>query len=140
MTTTPDELRLRYLRERVLTASPAQRVAMLYDRLALDLTRAANTDAAGDPASVPEVNAALDHAVAILAELLSSLDQSAGDVADNLAGLYGYLLRELLAVRGGRRELLGPATAIVETLRTAWAGAADAMAAGAPTVAGRWVS
>jgi flagellar protein FliS len=128
-----DDFRTRYLRDRVLTASPAQRVVMLYDRLSLDLTRAAD----------PDGLAAVDHAVQIVTELLASLDQGAGGPAENLAALYGYLIRELLAVRSGERERLTGAAEIVETLRSAWtavaAGAAPSAAPATPAAAGAWV-
>ena len=125
------ELRDRYLRDRVLTASPVQRVVMLYDRLSLDLARAADSEAV-EP---------VDHAVQIVAELLASLDQSAGGPAENLAALYGYLIRELLAVRGGGRDRLAGAARIVETLREAWTAVAaqGGVAPATPAAAGAWV-
>ena len=130
-----DELRTRYLRERVLTASPAQRVAMLYDRLTLDLTRAA-------AASVAQPNEHIDHALQIVAELRASLDESVGQLGENLAAIYGYLLRELIAVRGGDTARLAGVTEIVETLRFAWTKIANELAPAdtAPLAAGAWVS
>jgi flagellar protein FliS len=139
------ELRMRYLRERVLTASPAQRVAMLYDRLALDLRRAADSIAAQPGDTVAGVEY-LDHAVAIVVELRASLDHTAGEVADNLGSIYGYLIRELLAVRGGSTDRLTGIVAIVEQLREAWTQVAAAMATGTSPGAARsgdtvaWVS
>jgi flagellar protein FliS len=126
-----NEVRDRYLRDRVLTASPVQRVVMLYDRLSLDLARAAGSEAV-EP---------VDHAVQIVAELLASLDQSAGGPAENLAALYGYLIRELLAARGGDRSRLAGAAGIVETLRSAWTtvAVADVPSGAAPAAAGAWV-
>ena len=141
--TTPDELRLRYLRERVLTASPAQRVAMLYDRLALDLTRAAERldSTAGAAVLDRDAAAAIDHAVQIVTELLTSLDAEAGGPAGNLAGLYGWLLRELLAVRTGDAHRLPAITGAVSSLRDAWAAAAEQLTAGASSGAAvAWVS
>ncbi len=130
-----DELRTRYLRERVLTASPAQRVAMLYDRLTLDLTRAA-------AASAAQPSEHIDHAMQIVAELRASLDESVGQLGENLAAIYGYLLRELIAVRGGDTDRLRGVTEIVETLRFAWAKIANELAPAdpAPLAAGAWVS
>lgn len=135
-----DDLRARFLRDRVMTATPAQRVVMLYDRLALDLARAAEV-AAHDTAD-------LDHAVQIVVELRSSLDESAGGPADNLASIYGYLLRELIAIRGGAGDSLPKVSAVVETLRQAWTQAAEQLAAGVgasgqpqgAVVTGAWVS
>ena len=110
-----DDARARFLRDRVLTASPAQRLVMLYDRLALDLARAD-----------------VDHAVQIVAELRTSLDVDAGGPADNLAAIYGYLIRELLAVRGGDQDRLPAVTRIVEGLRQAWTQAAEELAGALP--------
>jgi flagellar protein FliS len=130
-----DEARERFLRNRVMTATPAQRIVLLYDRLGLDLTRALNeTDAYA-------FGEHLSHAVAIVSELLGSLNVSVGGPAENLASIYGYLTTELLAARGNNdpARVQGAAT-IVSTLRDAWAQAAD-MVDGAPQPAraGAWV-
>jgi flagellar secretion chaperone FliS len=124
-----DDLRARFLRDRVLTATPAQRVVMLYDRLALDLARAANS---------AESTTDLDHALRIVTELRASLDTDAGGPADNLASLYAYMLRELLAIRGGERDGLPKVAAIVESLRQAWTQVAEQVST-APTQTGAWV-
>jgi len=115
------DLRARYLSDRVLTATPAQRVVMLYDRLQLDLARA---DGAIDPADRGDH---LDHALLVVAELAGSLDVHAGGPAENLSALYGYLIGELVAARGGRTDRLPGARSIVESLREAWAVAAAAV-------------
>jgi flagellar protein FliS len=108
---TADELRNRYLRDRVLTASPAQRVVMLYDRLTLDLARAAgpNDGQPGDEQSSEHV----DHAVQVVTELLASLDVTAGGPSENLSAIYGFLLRELLAIRLGEHDRLPGVVEIV---------------------------
>jgi flagellar protein FliS len=102
--------RARFLRDRVLTATPAQRVVMLYESLALDLSQAE---------SAPD--AALGHAMRVVAELQASLDVTAGGPAENLAAIYGYLLRELIAVRGGETERLPALARIVGDLHQSWA-------------------
>jgi flagellar protein FliS len=129
-----DDLRARFLRDRVMTATPAQRVVMLYERLTLDLARA----------EAKRTTADLDHAVQIVVELRSSLNTEVGGPADNLAAIYGYLIRELIAVRGGQWPLLPKITAVVDGLRQAWTQAADQLAAGSdtaqpPAAAGAWV-
>lgn len=138
-----DDIRARFLRDRVLTATPAQRVVMLYDRLLLDLTRAA--EAAEEAVAGPH----LSHAMLIVAELQSSLDFSAGGPADNLARIYGYLLRELIDARGGHRDKVPGLMAIVGDLRDSWAraidelsgrGAAYAPAQSEPVATGAWVN
>lgn len=116
-----DDIRSRYLRDRVLTATPVQRVVLLYDRLVLDLgrARAAGTDRV-------EAGSHLGHATQIVAELLGSLDQTAGGPATNLADLYHYLLRELLAAQvSGDPASLASAESVVERLRDAWTTIAD---------------
>ena len=110
-----DEIRNRFLRDRVLTATPAQRVVMLYDRLALDLVRARSAEEAAD--SGPH----LSHATQIVAELLGSLEHSVGPLAENLAGLYHYLLKILMDAQVTRDlSSVDAAAAVVDTLRDAW--------------------
>ena len=109
-----DDIRERFLRDRVLTATPAQRVVMLYDRLALDLARGRT-----EPAGTGEH---LSHAGRIVAELLGSLDQSAGGPAANLAVLYGYLLRTILQAQlSGALDELPALESMVAALRESWA-------------------
>jgi flagellar protein FliS len=132
-----DDARARFLRDRVLTATPGQRVVMLYDRLVLDLTRAATAEAG-------EVTRHTSHACEIVAELFGSLDLSAGGPADNLAGIYGYLLRELTAQPGNRSRDLRPLLEIVTGLRTAWVAATAATDSAATdstarSLVGSWV-
>jgi flagellar protein FliS len=129
-----DDVRARFLRDRVLTASPAQRVVMLYDRLLLDLRLAASVDDRFDAG--PHVS----HALQVLAELHGSLDVTHGGPAENLSAIYGYLIGRLLEARmSGDLADLPTATTIVADLREAWAqaAAADAMTSAAPATA--WV-
>jgi flagellar protein FliS len=131
-----DEVRARYLRDRVLTASPAQRIVMLYDRLGLDLTLADNAD---EPAATRQH---LGHAMQVVAELRASLDLSAGGPAENLASLYGFLLGELVAAQRGDTARLRPLQGIVASLREAWAQAEEQVTAPetpAGAYAGNWV-
>jgi flagellar protein FliS len=134
-----DAARARYLADAVATATPARRIVLLYDRLWLDLQRA---QAASD-AEQPDARDHLQHAQLIVAELLGSLDQNAWSGAADLAGLYGYLLRELLAESGeprpGRLSLISK---IVSDLRSTWQQAAEQLAteqsaAGEPVAAVR---
>jgi flagellar protein FliS len=120
--------RAEFLRNRVLTATPAQRVVMLYDRLALDLNLARSAE------DMFIRNQALSHAMEIVGELQSSLDHSVGGPADNLAQLYGFVLQQLIAARGGAADgsltspLLDSIEDVVRPLRAAWAEAADLVA------------
>ena len=117
-----DDIRARYLRERVLTASPAQRIVMMYDRLMLDLERAKRAEAA-------DFSKHVGHSVDVLAELLGSLDHTAGGPADNLASIYGFLIGELMLMRAsGNRDRLDVLTSMIGKLRDAWIGAAEQLA------------
>lgn len=124
-----DAARARYLADAVATATPARRIVLLYDRLWLDLQRA---QAASD-AEQPDPRDHLQHAQQIVAELLGSLDQNAWSGAADLAALYGYLLRELIAESGeprpGRLPLISK---IVADLRATWQQAAEQLAATEP--------
>jgi flagellar protein FliS len=112
---TTDAGRLRYLADAVSTATPAQRIVMLYDRLALDIERAASAETGTSAA--PHVL----HAQQIVAELMSSLDGSVWGGADSLSAIYGFLLRELGAcVTVPQPERLRAIGAIVADLRASW--------------------
>lgn len=121
------DMRARYLNQRVLTATPGQRVVMLYDRLVLDLTRAADIYDT-DPTDTYSAGQAIDHAVAIIAELAGSLRPTPDSPADNLGALYNFLLRELTAVRSGSTDKLPGCRRIAETLRHAWTEAVASLA------------
>lgn len=130
------DMRAKYLNQRVMTATPGQRVVMLYDRLVLDLTRACDIYAT-DPTDTYSANQAVSHAMQIVAELAGSLRQVPDSPSDNLASIYGYLLQELTASMGGEARRLAGARTIVVTLRDAWAEAVSSTAN--PSAAGAWV-
>src|SRR3954467_3203093 len=93
MSTLNTALRERYLGDTVNTASPGKLLVMLYDRLILDLSRGEQAITDGNR---PEASRQLLHAQDILAELLASLDTSVWEGGPGLAGLYGFLLTELI--------------------------------------------
>lgn len=133
-----DELRARYLRDKVMTATPAQRVVMLYDRLGLDLNLAARTD------DIAERGSHLSHAMQIVTELRGSLDLSVGGPAESLAAVYSQVLVELIAIRGGALQKLATVSQAVTELRSTWAQVAEITAASANPAArtggaGAWV-
>ena len=119
-----------YLRETVLSATPAQLVTMLYDRLLLDLARAEAAQVAEDWAGASKH---LVHAQDVVTELANSLDVDAWQGGRDLLAIYTYLGSRLIAANVQRdvvvtREcatLLGP-------LRWAWLAAAEGLAQGAP--------
>jgi flagellar secretion chaperone FliS len=134
----------RYLADTVSTATPAQLVVMLYDRLGLDLSRASQSILDADRSATSEH---LLHAQQILAELLSSLRVELWDGADNLASIYGFLIRELVEVRrNADGKKLTVCIGVVSGLRAAWQGAANQLSAPATgravgnTVPGTWVA
>src|SRR4051812_29260461 len=86
-------VRMRYLTDTIATASPARLLVMLYDRLCLDLERGHAALLEGDREAA---SAALVHAQDILMELRGSLDLGSWDGAANLAGIYTFLVGELL--------------------------------------------
>jgi flagellar secretion chaperone FliS len=130
-----DDARIRFLNDRVMTATPAQRVVMLFDRLALDLQRAV------DSTDDIEAGSHIGHATTIVAELLGSLNRDAGGPADNLAALYGFLLKEFTTARcGSDRTRLSPLQTIVGGLRDAFAEATATLASTASMTASRTVS
>lgn len=121
-----DEFRARYLRERVLTATPAQRIVMLYDRMLLDLERARVCEPTAFPGHV-------GHAVEVLAELLGSLDHAAGGPADNLASIYGFLIGEFMLMQAnGQADRLEMLIPMISKLRDAWLEASERLATSDP--------
>lgn len=130
-----DDIRNRFLRDRVLTASPAQRVVMLYERLALDIARAQVAESSADAV------AHLQHGTQIVAELLGSLDPSAGGPAENLARIYQFVIGELLAAQlSGERSGLPAVARIVDSLGAAWTAVASGATASEPVPAGSWTA
>jgi flagellar protein FliS len=76
------------------------------------------------------------HAASVVAELLGSLDLTAGGPAGNLANIYGYLLNELTAARcTSDHDRLAELRPIVDSLREAFATAAATVASAASTSA-----
>ena len=119
-------LRARYLGDAVATASPQQVLVMLYDRLTLDLERAQLAVEEGDRS---RVNQELQHAQAIVLELLSSLQVDMWEGGPRLASLYNWLLSELVQANlkcDGNR--IRSCRQVVEPLRDAWRQAAASLA------------
>lgn len=87
------QLRNRYARESVTTASPGQLVVMLYDRLLRDLTTAEQGLADKD---IPTTHQALTHAQDILTELNTTLDTSVWKEGESLKRIYEWSIDELV--------------------------------------------
>lgn len=112
----------RYQSAAVDTASPVSLVIMLYDRLERDLRMAEQAARAQDLATA---NEQLQHAQEIVLELRASLDTSAWDGAQSLAGLYDFVHDELVAANVSKDpERIVACKALVEPLGEAWRAAA----------------
>ncbi|TKJ21479.1 flagellar export chaperone FliS [Blastococcus sp. CCUG 61487] len=123
-------LRARYLGDSVATASPQQLLVMLYDRLALDLERAQIAIGARDP---HEAREQIEHAQAIIFELLASLRVDVWEGGPRLAALYEWLIQELTQASIKQdANRIGSCRQVVEPLRDAWRQAAASLA-GAPS-------
>jgi flagellar secretion chaperone FliS len=85
--------RARFVDASVATASPARLLAMLYDRLLLDLVRAETAQESGDRSTASNQ---LLHAQEIVLELVCSLRTDEWDGAARLASIYGFLHSELV--------------------------------------------
>jgi flagellar protein FliS len=130
-----DDSRARFLQDRVLTATPGQRIVMLFDRLLLDLTRASMLA----PTDSIEIRQHAGHASQIVAELFGSLDQTAGGPVDNLLAIYGYLLNGLTGPDLHKVVASLPSMLeIVTALRATWVVAVDQADRGVqPAVTGK---
>ena len=111
-----------FLRQRVLTASPAELTAMLFDA-AVGASRAgARHAAAGDWASATE---RLRHAQDVVLELRASVDTDAtgdaGELAHRLGALHTWTWQRLLHASTRRdAAAITEALAALEPLRDAW--------------------
>jgi len=118
-----------YQRTAILSASPAQLLTMLYDRLLLDLDRAEQAQLAEQWG---EASAQLLHAQDIVSELQRTLDVRVWDGASRLMAIYDYVYQALVRANISRDvELTRECQARLEPLRQAWHEAA-AMPVAAP--------
>ena len=124
-----NDMRSVYLETQVSTASAGSLLVMLYDRLLLDLDRAAVALENDKPAS-----AHLTHAQDIISELMSSLDVGAWDGAAGLMSLYTFILGETITANVSKDLVkVREVRVLIEPLREAWSQAATSTA---PTHAG----
>lgn len=113
-----------YREREVLTASPAQLVVIVYDHALANLTRARMALQAGNiEARVEATGKARD----ALVELMATLDvERGGQLAENLRGLYGFLINQLLDLGlHPDAKLLDRVTKMVAELRSAFASIAE---------------
>lgn len=115
---TQAQLRNRYAREAVTTATPSQLVVMLYDRLLKDFTVAETAIAARD---IQGSHSALMHAQDIVHELDSSLDISVWRDGEALKRLYEYVIYELTQANMEKDAVhVQNARDVIEPIRDAW--------------------
>lgn len=111
-----------YLAAAVSTASPAQLLVMLCERLCVDLQRASAALAEGTPG---EAHAPLLHAQDIVLELHASLRPEAWSGGPALASLYDYLHRELVRANIEKDQAVtDECLGLASTLRDTWREAA----------------
>ncbi|MCU1407554.1 MAG: fliS [Glaciihabitans sp.] len=121
-----------YNRTAVLSASPAQLLTMLYDRLLLDLARAERAQHNQDWNAASEQ---LLHAQAIIAELQSSLKVDEWDGGPGLFALYTYLNTAMIRSNVNRNvSLTTECITLLEPLRQSWLDAAELLAETAPVI------
>jgi flagellar protein FliS len=102
----------------ILTATPERLVVMLYDGANRFLIQGAAAMRAGD---LSVTNDRLRRAEAIVNELRSTLDMSAGQVATNLESIYAFCQRLLLEARLKQdADKIDHVARLLRELRDAW--------------------
>lgn len=126
-------LRQRYLADLVATATPAQRLLMLFDYLKRDLAQAAEAFGGRDWKAV---NDSLVHAEHIVFALRDPLDRSS-ELGASLGGVYDFCLEELIACNLEKDEArLAPVRELIDELAEANATAMASAATAAPAAVG----
>jgi flagellar protein FliS len=111
-----EQLRARYLADQVMTATPAQRLLMLFDQLLRDIDSA---DRGFDLRDLKVVSDNLIHAQHILFALRDPLDV-ATPLGEALSNVYGFCLSRLLKANMEKdRSLLPAVREIVDKIATA---------------------
>ena len=115
---TPASAADHYLAERIMTASPVELTAMLFDACVGSIKLAIRLHEAGEHiAALPKLTKAQD----IVLELRSTLNHEAGELASHLDALYTFAWTQLLRA-GTRRDTAAARAAldVVEPLQLAW--------------------
>jgi flagellar secretion chaperone FliS len=108
----------RYLTDKVMTASPAELVGMLYDAGVVAMQAG---KAAIEAGNIADIQRHLVRAHDIVFELSCSLRLDAGEIAHNLNSLYGYLLQRLATAHAQKdAKVLAECLGIFTELRDAW--------------------
>jgi flagellar secretion chaperone FliS len=116
------DARTAYQGNAISTATAAQRLVMLWDRLVLDIERGLRAQMRD---SGPDANQHLQHAQAILTEFQSTLEVDGWTGGRELMALYGYIQRRLIQanVRQDQRATK-EALILCRNLRDTWTRAA----------------
>jgi flagellar protein FliS len=123
----------KYQVQKIMTASPARLVAMLYDKAISCLNDAIRAIETGDVEARWKANT---RAIEIVNHLLTTLDmEKGGDISKNLDQLYRFILARLPEVdmknnSALAREVIG----LLDPLRKAWTVVADRGGGKAPVV------
>jgi flagellar secretion chaperone FliS len=121
------DARAQYFRDSVVSASPAQQLAMLYDRLLLDLQWA---EKAQDQTDWGTASTHLIHAQAIIAELTGTLKVELWSGGPALMSLYVYVAGILRTGNAWHDiEPTREAIELLEPLRLSWHAAVEQSAA-----------
>ena len=113
-----EEMKRRYLREAVITATPAARLNMLFDKMILELAQADSGFERGD---LKAVNDGLCRAQDILLALRGTLRTDVWSGANDLSQLYFALYKELLEANMAKnRAQAQRVLAVVQNLADAW--------------------
>lgn len=103
----------------VATSSPERILIMLYDGALRNIARAERGIQNGE--RMPKLEG-ISKAIAILSELSNTLDfELGGEIAENLDGLYGFMIREL--TRGNLENKVEPLQVVAKLLtdlRSTW--------------------
>jgi flagellar secretion chaperone FliS len=107
-----------YKESAILTATPERLVVMLYDGARRFLFQAAVAMRDGN---IEQSNNRLQRAEAIIDELNTTLDMSAGEVADRLRAIYVFSGRHLMQARIKRDpEMIDEVSRLLDTVGDAW--------------------
>ena len=118
-----EEMKRRYLREAVITATPAARLNMLYDKMLFELGQADSGFERGD---LKAVNDGLCRAQDILLALRGTLRTDVWNGANDLSQLYFALYKELLQANMQKnRAQAQRVLEVVKDLAGAWRRAAE---------------
>ena len=108
-----------YIESSIMTAPPERLVVMLYDGAHRFLTQAA---AAMRQRDIAHSNDRLQRAEAIISELKSTLDMSAGEIAERLRSIYLFSRRHLGEARLERNpQKIETVSRLLAELRDSWA-------------------